>query len=225
MTEAATPYSRLAGVYDELVVDPCYSDWADFLDRLWADDPEVVSSVLDVCCGTGLLTAERTALNLACHLSGVATATAAWVDALAGTPQPARQAAATLATLAEALGKHRLQFNDLYVNLVTAGEQAGILDALLDRLATYKEKTQAIISKIKSALFYPISVLVVAFIVTAVIMIFVVPSFKSMFSSFGADLPGPTLAVIVSIAAMSSSTIRSATSAAVAPVARARTYR
>ena len=102
----------------------------------------------------------------------------------------------TGSSLNQAFRKFPLYFDHLYCNLVEAGEQAGILDQLLDRLATYKEKTQAIIGKIKSALFYPISVLVVAFIVTAVIMIFVVPQFKQVFSSFGADLPGPTLVVI-----------------------------
>jgi type IV pilus assembly protein PilC len=102
----------------------------------------------------------------------------------------------TGSALNQAFRKYPLHFDQLYCNLVEAGEQAGILDALLDRLAIYKEKTQAIISKIKSALFYPISVLVVAFIVIAVIMIFVVPSFKQVFTSFGADLPGPTLVVI-----------------------------
>jgi len=102
----------------------------------------------------------------------------------------------TGASLNQAFRKYPLYFDQLYCNLVEAGEQAGILDQLLDRLATYKEKTQAIISKIKSALFYPISVLVVAFVVTAVIMIFVVPQFKQVFSSFGAELPGPTLIVI-----------------------------
>ncbi len=102
----------------------------------------------------------------------------------------------TGSALNQAFRKHPLHFDQLYCNLVEAGEQAGILDQLLDRLATYKEKTQAIIAKIKSALFYPISVLVVAFIVTAVIMIFVVPQFKKVFTSFGADLPGPTLVVM-----------------------------
>lgn len=102
----------------------------------------------------------------------------------------------TGSALNQAFRKHPLYFDTLYCNLVEAGEQAGILDQLLDRLATYKEKTQAIIAKIKSALFYPISVLVVAFIVTAVIMIFVVPQFKKVFTSFGADLPGPTLFVM-----------------------------
>lgn len=102
----------------------------------------------------------------------------------------------TGSALNQAFRKYPLHFNQLYCNLVEAGEQAGILDELLDRLAIYMEKTQAIISKIKGALFYPISVLVVAFIVVAVIMIFVVPQFKQVFSSFGADLPGPTLVVI-----------------------------
>jgi type IV pilus assembly protein PilC len=102
----------------------------------------------------------------------------------------------TGSALNQAFRKYPLYFDQLYCNLVEAGEQAGILDQLLDRLATYKEKTQAIISKIKSALFYPISVLVVAFVVTAVIMIFVVPQFKMVFTSFGADLPGPTLVVM-----------------------------
>jgi type IV pilus assembly protein PilC len=83
-----------------------------------------------------------------------------------------------------------------FCNLISAGEQAGILDTLLDRLATYKEKILAIKSKIKSALFYPVSILVVAFIITAVIMIFVIPAFKDLFSSFGADLPTPTLVVM-----------------------------
>jgi type IV pilus assembly protein PilC len=102
----------------------------------------------------------------------------------------------TGSALNQAFRKYPLYFDQLYCNLVEAGEQAGILDQLLDRLATYKEKTQAIISKIKSALFYPISVLVVAFVVTAVIMIFVVPQFKMVFTNFGADLPGPTLVVM-----------------------------
>jgi hypothetical protein len=84
----------------------------------------------------------------------------------------------------------------LYCNLVAAGEQAGILETLLDRLATYKEKMIAIKSKIKSALFYPVAIIVVAFIITAVIMIFVIPAFKEVFKSFGADLPTPTLIVI-----------------------------
>ncbi len=102
----------------------------------------------------------------------------------------------TGSALNQAFRKYPLYFDQLYCNLIEAGEHAGILDQLLDRLATYKEKTQAIIAKIKSALFYPISVLVVAFVVTAVIMIFVVPQFKKVFTSFGADLPGPTLVVM-----------------------------
>lgn len=99
-------------------------------------------------------------------------------------------------SLSTAFRKYPLYFDNLYCNLVEAGEQAGILDQLLDRLAVYMEKTQAIKSKIKSALMYPISVVVVAFVVVAVIMIFVIPSFKAVFSSFGADLPAPTLMVI-----------------------------
>jgi len=99
-------------------------------------------------------------------------------------------------SLSVAFRKYPLYFDNLYCNLVEAGEAAGILDQLLDRLAVYMEKTEAMKSKIKSALMYPISVLIVAFVVTAVIMIFVVPSFKEVFSSFGADLPAPTLAVI-----------------------------
>jgi type IV pilus assembly protein PilC len=102
----------------------------------------------------------------------------------------------TGSALATAFRKHPLYFDALFCNLVGAGEAAGILDNLLDRLATYKEKILAIKSKIKSALFYPISVLVVAFIITAVIMIFVIPAFKDLFSNFGADLPAPTLFVM-----------------------------
>ena len=102
----------------------------------------------------------------------------------------------TGSSLSQAFRKFPLQFDALYCNLVAAGEQAGILDTLLDRLATYKEKIQAIKGKIKSALFYPVSVIVVAFIITAVIMIFVIPAFKDVFKSFGADLPAPTLFVI-----------------------------
>src|SRR5688572_12743274 len=102
----------------------------------------------------------------------------------------------TGSSLKQAFEKHPLYFDALFCNLVGAGEQAGILDSLLDRLATYKEKILAIKSKIKSALFYPCSIIVVAFIITAIIMIFVIPQFKSVFSSFGADLPGPTLMVM-----------------------------
>lgn len=102
----------------------------------------------------------------------------------------------TGSSLSQAFRKFPLQFDALYCNLVAAGEQAGILDTLLDRLATYKEKILAIKGKIKSALFYPIAVIVVAFIITAVIMIFVIPAFKDVFKSFGADLPAPTLLVI-----------------------------
>ena len=99
-------------------------------------------------------------------------------------------------SLSSAFRKHPLYFDALYCNLVEAGEAGGILEALLDRLAIYQEKTMAIKNKIKSALIYPIAVLVVAFVVLAVIMIFVIPAFKDVFSSFGADLPAPTLVVI-----------------------------
>lgn len=99
-------------------------------------------------------------------------------------------------SLTTAFRKYPLYFDNLFCNLVQAGEQAGILDSLLDRLATYKEKILAIKSKIKSALFYPISIIVVAFVITAVIMIFVIPAFKELFSSFGADLPAPTVFVM-----------------------------
>ncbi|WP_306605441.1 type II secretion system F family protein [Azonexus sp.] len=102
----------------------------------------------------------------------------------------------TGSSLSQAFKKYPLYFDTLFCNLVSAGEQAGILDSLLDRLATYKEKILAIKGKIKSALFYPIAVLVVAFIITAVIMIFVIPAFKEVFTSFGADLPAPTLIVM-----------------------------
>ena len=102
----------------------------------------------------------------------------------------------TGSSLSASFRKYPLYFDALFCNLVGAGEQAGILDTLLDRLATYKEKIQAIKSKIKSALTYPISILVVAFGITAVIMIFVIPAFAELFSSFGADLPGPTLVVM-----------------------------
>jgi type IV pilus assembly protein PilC len=102
----------------------------------------------------------------------------------------------TGASLAAAFRKHPLYFDALYCNLVAAGEQAGILETLLERLASYKEKILAIKSKIKSALFYPIAIIVVAFIITAVIMIFVIPAFKEVFTNFGADLPAPTLMVM-----------------------------
>ncbi len=99
-------------------------------------------------------------------------------------------------SLNAAFRKHPLYFNSLYCNLVEAGESAGILETLLDRLAVYMEKTEAIKSKIKSALMYPSAVIIVTFAVIAVIMIFVVPAFKDVFSSFGADLPAPTLLVM-----------------------------
>jgi type IV pilus assembly protein PilC len=99
-------------------------------------------------------------------------------------------------SLNNAFRKYPLYFDPLFCNLVGAGEQAGILEDLLTRLAIYKEKTLALKAKIKSALMYPISILAIAFIVTAVIMIWVVPAFKQVFSSFGADLPAPTLIVM-----------------------------
>jgi type IV pilus assembly protein PilC len=102
----------------------------------------------------------------------------------------------TGSALASAFRKHPLHFDALFCNLVQAGEQAGILETLLDRLANYKEKILAIKSKIKSALFYPIAIVAVAFIITAVIMIFVIPAFKEVFTNFGADLPAPTLLVM-----------------------------
>ena len=102
----------------------------------------------------------------------------------------------TGSSLTNAFRKYPLYFDPLFCNLVGAGEQAGILETLLDRLASYKEKILAIKSKIKSALFYPISIIVVAFVITAVIMIFVIPAFKQVFTSFGADLPTPTLIVM-----------------------------
>lgn len=99
-------------------------------------------------------------------------------------------------SLSAAFRKFPLYFNNLYCNLVEAGEAAGILESLLDRLATYMEKTEAIKSKIKSALMYPMSVVIVAFVVVTVIMLFVIPAFKEVFTSFGADLPAPTLLVM-----------------------------
>ena len=98
--------------------------------------------------------------------------------------------------LAEALAKHPLYFDDLFVNLVESGEQAGALETLLDKIATYKEKTEAIKKKIKKALTYPAAVLVVAFIVTTILLIFVIPSFEDLFQGFGADLPTFTRMVI-----------------------------
>ena len=102
----------------------------------------------------------------------------------------------TGSSLSSAFRKHPLYFDALYCNLVEAGEAGGILEALLDRLAVYQEKTMAIKNKIKSALIYPVAVLVTAFVVVTVIMIFVIPAFKDVFTSFGADLPAPTLIVI-----------------------------
>ena len=99
-------------------------------------------------------------------------------------------------SLSVAFRKFPIYFDNLYCNLVEAGESAGILDQLLDRLAVYMEKTEAIKSKIKSALMYPITVLIVAFVVVSVIMIFVIPTFKEVFTSFGGELPMPTLVVI-----------------------------
>ena len=99
-------------------------------------------------------------------------------------------------SLHEALGKHPLQFDDLFVNLVEAGEQAGALETLLDKIATYKEKTEAMKKKVKKALFYPAAVLIVAFAVTLVLMIFVIPEFQKLFQGFGANLPAFTQLVI-----------------------------
>ena len=99
-------------------------------------------------------------------------------------------------SLHEALAKHPLYFDDLYVNLVEAGEQAGALENLLDKIATYKEKTEALKKKVKKALFYPAAVLVVAVVVTMILLIFVIPQFESLFKGFGADLPAFTQMVI-----------------------------
>ncbi|TVQ47059.1 MAG: type II secretion system F family protein [Gammaproteobacteria bacterium] len=98
--------------------------------------------------------------------------------------------------LADALAKHPLYFDDLFVNLVAAGEQAGALETLLDKIATYKEKTEALKKKIKKALTYPAAVVVVAIVVTAILLIFVVPQFEELFTGFGADLPAFTRMVI-----------------------------
>jgi len=98
--------------------------------------------------------------------------------------------------LAEALAKHPLYFDDLFINLVEAGEQAGALETLLDKIATYKEKTEAIKKKIKKALTYPAAVLAVAFVVTIILLIFVIPAFEDLFQGFGADLPAFTRMVI-----------------------------
>ena len=102
----------------------------------------------------------------------------------------------TGSSLSTSFRKYPLYFDNLFCNLVGAGEQAGILDTLLDRLATYKEKIMAIKGKVKSALVYPTSIIVVAFIIVVIIMIFVIPAFKTLFEGFGADLPGPTLVVM-----------------------------
>jgi len=98
-------------------------------------------------------------------------------------------------SLHEALAKHPLYFDDLFVNLVEAGEHAGALESLLDKIATYKEKTEALKKKVKKALFYPAAVLVVAVIVTVVLLLFVIPQFESLYKGFGADLPAFTQAV------------------------------
>jgi type IV pilus assembly protein PilC len=102
----------------------------------------------------------------------------------------------TGSSLQQAFLKYPLYFDALYCNLIGAGEAAGILDALLERLATYMEKTQALKGKIKSALVYPLSIIVVAFLITAIIMIFVIPAFKELFEGFGARLPAPTLVLM-----------------------------
>jgi type IV pilus assembly protein PilC len=99
-------------------------------------------------------------------------------------------------SLSETLAKHPVHFDELVVNLVNAGEQAGVLETLLDKIATYKEKTEYLKAKIKKALFYPTAVIVVAFIVTAILLIFVIPQFEQLFGSFGADLPAFTRFVV-----------------------------
>ena len=98
--------------------------------------------------------------------------------------------------LSDALAKHPHHFDELFVNLVQAGEHAGILDNVLDKIATYKEKTESIKGKIKKALFYPTAVIAVAFLITAILLIYVVPQFAQLFSGFGADLPAPTKVVV-----------------------------
>lgn len=100
-------------------------------------------------------------------------------------------------TLADALAKRPLYFNELYVNLVAAGEHAGILETLLHKIAIYMEKTETLKGKIKKALFYPLAVIVVAFVVTAILLIFVIPQFEELFKGFGADLPAPTQFVLM----------------------------
>ena len=97
---------------------------------------------------------------------------------------------------AEALAKQPLYFDPLFVNLVAAGEQSGALETMLDKLATYKEKTEALKTKVKKALYYPIAVLIIAFVVTVILLVFVVPKFEDLFNSFGADLPALTQFVI-----------------------------
>ncbi|MDH5572029.1 MAG: type II secretion system F family protein [Gammaproteobacteria bacterium] len=99
-------------------------------------------------------------------------------------------------TLSDSLAKHPLQFNELYCSLVAAGEHAGILETILDKVATYQEKTESIKGKIKKAMSYPAAVLIVAFIITAILLIFVIPQFEQLFAGFGADLPAMTRFVI-----------------------------
>src|SRR6202451_2613400 len=99
-------------------------------------------------------------------------------------------------TLHESLAKHPLYFDDLFVNLVQAGEQAGALETLLDKVATYKEKTEALKKKVKKALFYPAAVLAVAVLVTTILLVFVIPQFEALYKGFGADLPAFTQFVI-----------------------------
>jgi type IV pilus assembly protein PilC len=99
-------------------------------------------------------------------------------------------------TLGDALGRHPLYFDDLFVNLTKAGEQAGALETMLDKIATYKEKSESLKAKVKKAMSYPIAVLVVAFIVSAILLIFVVPQFAELFAGFGAELPAFTLMVV-----------------------------